>query len=413
DGEVTRDIFLLPGRLAKGRVVNSSGAPVANADMVVSAGSQLGDTYQFERRRSRTDGMGRFEFAGLRVDLRHTLLVHANGLASAVRDFPEREWETMELELEDLVLAPPATIAGHVLDRAGRPMSGRWVLLDGEPRERDAWQPAGEGSVGYMDDEGLGFGRILARIDERGRYCFGDLPGGTYRLWAGEKGFAKGAELRLEVEDGEQLLDVDLTLETEQSIRGVVVDSLGHPVESASVHAWAADPTTTQDTSATYALTALDGGFELCGLDPGSYHLQCSEGFHADYGHATLASLTLRSVAAGTQGVRITLQRALETSLRAVGTDGLPVQGASVLRRSELFENSWDVLGSTDVDGRFRLPLAEGSTASLRLAPPFGTRGGYSPVVDALGKLDPSYEIDVNDLRAGSSDRVVRFERLP
>ena len=413
DGEVTRDIFLLPGRRAKGRVVNSSGAPIANADIVVSADAQPGDTYQFEQRRAQTDGLGRFEFSGLRVDLRHTLLVHVDGLASAVRDFPERESDAMELELEDIVLAPPAMIAGHVLDRAGKPVSGRWVLLDGEPSDRDAWKPAAEGGVGYKDSEGFGFGRIQARIDERGRYCFGELPGGSYRLWAGEKGFAHGAELRLDLQDGEQLLDVDLTLDTEPSIRGVIVDSLGQPVESASVHAWAPDPAKTGYTSVTYALPALDGSFELCGLEPGSYNLQCTEGFHADYGHETLAPLTLRSIAAGTQGVRISLQRAVATSLRAVGPEGQPLQGASVLRRSELFEDGWDVLGSTDVDGRFQLSLAEGSTSSLRLAPPFGSRVGYVPVLDAQGKLDPSYEIDVEDLRAASTDRVVRFERLP
>ncbi len=413
-GEVVEDFFLLPGRSAKGRVVDTHGTPVANAQIVACAQSYFQFTNQYERRRVHSDAEGRFEITGLRVDLRHTLLLHAAGMATAVRDFPQSEWDTMELDLGDIALTAPAAIAGHVRDRSGIAVVGRWVLLDAEPRDRDVWKPSTDREVGYMDGEGFGFGRILARTDERGRYAFGELPGGSYRLWAGDKGFARGAELKLDLQDGEQLLDVDLELDTEPSIRGVVVDSVGRALPDIGVDAYPANTPDPMPARATYALTGSDGSFSLCGLEPGNYDLRCKPFIPSGDKNLRVAQVTLRSVAAPTRDLRIALPRALETSVRVLGPDGQPVHGASVLLADAVPSHGAEVLGSTDPDGRFTLWLGESTTARLRVAPPFGSiLGGYVPVVDSNGKLDFSYEVEVSDLRAGSSDCVVRFTRLP
>jgi RNA polymerase sigma-70 factor (ECF subfamily) len=409
-GDIVQDFVLLPGRHAKGRVLDTHGTPIANANVAARASAYLQYAHQFETRRARTDAEGRFDFTGLRVDLRHTLLVHAAGLATSVRDFPEREWETLELDLGDIVLAPPAAIAGHVRDLAGSAVAGRWVLLDGEPRDRDAWSPSTVSDVGYADGEGFGFGRILARTDERGRYYFGELPGGTYRLWAGDKGVARGAELKLEVQDGEQLLDVDLELNLEPSIRGVVLDPSGRPLGDVAVDAFTTDSARTR---VTYALTATDGSFALCGLEPGNYDLRCWPFFNTSDKSMHTARITVSGVAAGTHDLRIAMPRALETTVRVLSPDGKPVHGASVLLPDELGVGS-EILGMTNPDGSFVLWLQESTTTRLRFAPPYGSAlAGYVPVFDANGKLDLSYEVEVPDLHAGSSDCVVRFARLP
>lgn len=413
-GDIVQDIFLLPGRRAVGRIVDSRGAPIAGASIVARASAYAQWTNQAETRRTQSDGAGRFELAGLRVDLRHTLLVHSVALATAVRDFPAGEWDSMELDLGDVVLAPPAAIAGHVRDPAGNPVAGVWVLLDGEPRDRDAWKPASQDAVGYMDEEGLGFGRILARTHARGRYCFGELPAGSYRLWAGDKGFARGAELQVQLEEGEQLLDVEIELDTEPSIRGIVFDVDQHPVAGVTVEAFLVDPSAAMRTRATYALTALDGTFALCGLDAATYDLQLDDGLRWSNKSARLARRAVHDIRAGARDLRISMARALETTVRVVGPDGAPQPGAWVMTRTEATEYGWEVLGATDADGRFVLWVEESTTARLRVAPPRGsTLTGYVPVFGADGKVDTSFEVEVSDVRAGSSDAVVRFERLP
>jgi hypothetical protein len=81
---------------------------------------------------------------------------------------------------------------------------------------------------------------------------------------------------------------------------------------------------------------------------------------------------------------------------------------------TEASEYGWEVLGATDADGRFVLWIEESTTARLRVAPPTGsTLAGYVPVFGADGVVDTSFEVEVSDVRAGSSDAVVRFERLP
>ncbi len=382
------DIGLLPGRRATGRVLDRDGQPVAGAFVVAAARlyRQQYDDWQDDRVSTRSDGEGRFVLADLRVDLRHTLLVRAEGHATAVFDFPAAEWSTPELDLGDLVLEPPASIAGRVLDSHGEPIPEIWVLLDGEPRRRDDLGPSLEGPEGYMGGEGFGFGRILARTDARGRFALADLPAGEWWLSAGAKGYARRGDRRVVLEEEQQLDDVELVVDTGLSIQGVVVDEAGHLVPGATVDVRAEYPSH----PLTYTLARQDGSFLLTGLDPGAYLVTASPGGRTQ----RLAERRLDAVPAGTKDLRIVLPAAAEIRGTVLGPDGEPVAGAAILLVEG--EEFLRMLGSSDRHGRFSSWIEKGTTATLVVQPPAGAPG-----------------LTVTDVPAGTLDLVVRLPKLP
>jgi len=359
-----QDFFLLRGRRARGRLVDRSGAPVVHASISAWA-DRPGDAERpNDLGHARSDEDGRFELADLRADLRHSLFVRAAGHASALFDFPAAELDGAVLELGELVLERPGTIAGRLLDREHRPLPDLWVLLTAEPARRDALGPI-DGGEGYAAGEGFGLGRIHAHTDARGRYALTDLPAGRYWLSGGSKGFARRAELEIELAEGEELDDVDLYLDWGLTLEGVVVDAEGTLLPGASVRIWsrAAEPGGFRS-SLTYDLARADGRFRLVGLEPGDYDVTATAGFSGRSDPPGFET-RLAGVVAGTTDLRITLARPAPIAGVVRDDAGRPVADAHVCMPR--FGEEQISEGRTDEAGRFRIWAAAGAPTTLSI----------------------------------------------
>lgn len=390
-----QDFGLLRGRVARGRVVNREGMPIPSAEIVAESYVYQVSNEQNDRRTARTDLDGRFTLNDLRVDHRHTLLVHGANYAVEVFDFPASEWETHEIELGDIVLERPCTLAGVVVDTNDDPQPDLWVSLSGEPWKRDALGPSGADGEGYMARGGLGFDKVLAKTDGRGRFSFASLPTGQYHLSAGKKGYARRAEQDIElIYEDDHVADLKLVIDLGLSISGIVVNRDGQPIPGASVSALRPEENWRM---VTYNITQPDGRFNLIGLDSGPYLLH-AEGRSSDqhYGESRA-----EGVLGGATELRLVLPNTVQVSGVVVGPDDEPVQSAIVQIWSDEYTNN---ACDSNKDGSFSLWVADDQNVTLLAIPPFNR--------SSVSQIDASLTVTVGNVVPGTKDLVIRLPRL-
>lgn len=308
---------LLPGRRCSGRILALDGKPLANASVTAAAS---GSEWRHDERHARTGDDGRFELANLRADLRHTLIVRAEGHASAVHDFPARELELDTLELGDLTLEPPTEIAGVVVDRDGHPLARHLVVARGEPAARDRLGPA-ESGEGYL--EGFGSRDPETLTDDLGRFVLADLPAGAWVLSADKKGWWSRSELEVPLAIGERRTGLTLVVDEGLALAGEVRDEEGRPVGGATVDLYAAG----DEGRALYFFTDERGHFEFHGLAPGDYAVAASGGFGRSF---DFVEARREGLAAGSAYVRLVLESSVAQRVRVVDREGDPLPGAFV-----------------------------------------------------------------------------------
>ncbi len=167
----------------------------------------------------------------------------------------------------EIFVEPAATITGRVVDPDGMPVAGATVA------------PAKTGSGNSL----TGDTRYSYLTDEEGRFTMA-LPAGkqfeynivahdgTYDEW---RKWANGHSETLRTQPGEKIEGLEIQLTRGGMVRGMVVDSEGHPKPEVEVRAAAVDmrdnryyvPTTK---------TGNDGRFELSHISPGEQHIQAS-----------------------------------------------------------------------------------------------------------------------------------------
>lgn len=164
----------------KGTVVGAAGSPVAGATVgiyAINAGAGSGpEDVQLEGQVV-TDAQGSFEFAGRPRGGFATLLARKPGLAPAWIDL-----RRLASQPQRLVLTPPATLAGTVVDETGKPVRGAEVTVALASRET----PAETG------------GRVMAYLTGKlARECFSARSGadGQFRI----EGFPTNASALLTV----------------------------------------------------------------------------------------------------------------------------------------------------------------------------------------------------------------------
>lgn len=418
DAGLEVNLGLLPGRKARGRIVDEQGNPISGAYVSANLNYRrpdYGDT-QTDARYTRTDENGDFEFEDLRVDLRHSLHVAAEGFGAEVFDFPAAEWESLDLDLGEIALHPAAGLSGRVINQEGNPVAGIWVTLTGESDRRDALGPVPEGGAGYSSEGGFGLGSTLARTDQRGRYAFQGLPAGEFFLWAGAKGYARGAEAQLHLDAGSAMVDFDLTLDSGAFIRGVVVDTAGRPIPGASV---SVHQPKMRSRRVAYNLCASDGSFFVAGLENQEYDLRCDEGFHglvdASGQRRRFSEIMLESIAAGSEGIRIVLPSAQASTGIVLGPEGTPVSHAIVYERDHAADGTWTpLLATSGQHGQFTIWIDEGSSKEVFVYPSLHDPNNQYGVwqYDAEGKVDFSFEVAAT-IPAGAVDFVIQLPKLP
>jgi hypothetical protein len=221
------------------------------------------------------------------------------------------------------VMEEGLAITGVVVDADGRPVASLGLELD--PVEQDSAP-----------------GNTFVQTDERGRFTFGGLSGGSFRVrnaswWDDGRGLvvassepvrAGTTELRLVAKRGAKLA-------------GSVVDEKGAPAGGVLVQAVASE-----GGGARQAQTKPDGRFEIGGLDDAVSYVVTA---HAD-GRPPARATDVRP---GTQDLRLTLRPGLTATGRLLDAAGAPKAGAQVWAHRSA--DGADAYAQTDARGDFTL----------------------------------------------------------
>jgi len=323
-------------------VVYDGGEPVRRG--AVTAISFEGDNVlgvDFKLSRIRSDGS--YEFPGLRSG---EYSIQVQGVGREIRmelDVPEQPEMQFDLHL------PEGGVEGEVLAReTGEPVSRAQVFL------RPTEQPEFSGMLGSLiASEGVS---SEDRTDSDGRFSFERVAPGEYELivrpgWREEEQkLAASDPMIIEVIDGRIERGLKIELPPALSIKGMVVDSTGAPIEGARI---AGARSGTRDPRPVRTRSREDGSFELGPVSVGTYSLSCTA---SDFS----APLPVEVQVDESGGeARIVMEAGVEVRLLVLGGSGEPVRGA----RGQLTPLDGGVGVVTDVGGAFGgLFSGEGST---------------------------------------------------
>ncbi|HEX5012297.1 MAG TPA: carboxypeptidase regulatory-like domain-containing protein, partial [Planctomycetota bacterium] len=219
-GELTIDME--PGHALAGRVIDESGAPVADAGLTLERSAERGPRRDPQCTRSGADGG--FRFADLPANT-YDLTVQADGFALAT--LPALQLGDADPAPMEVRLQHAGDIEGMLLDAAGQPARGFQVEADFP-----------------------GLSSLYSHADTSGRFALRDLLPGTWKL----SSFSTG-EVPVQVRAGETA-QVELRLAPPSYILGRVTCG-GQPVEGAHLRLHAEGmPWVSTDTPA-------DGRFKL------------------------------------------------------------------------------------------------------------------------------------------------------
>jgi hypothetical protein len=203
--------FLLgDGRSLPGRVVDDLGAPVAGARVVANAIKRefAGDATVL------SDAGGYFLLDGLGVEQIYQVRCTAHGFSD--QTLPSVTSQDSELLFE---LRRRLQLEGVVRDDAGDPVSEFSLVL----------------MRGFPNRESVLTGDLRPFRAADGRFVFDDLEPGTWAFQARAPGFAPTTSEAVELSRDEDPPEIEITMETGGTLRGVVRRADGSPVEGALV----------------------------------------------------------------------------------------------------------------------------------------------------------------------------------
>ncbi|HET6204385.1 MAG TPA: carboxypeptidase-like regulatory domain-containing protein [Planctomycetota bacterium] len=356
------DFELLPAQRAKGRILDSEGNPLPGTYVAAVASQWHEEGQKIDWCSSRTGPDGRFEIRDLRPDAPHALFVKRDGYGTAVYDFPFGGTPETAIDLGDVRLARPATIAGMVTRPDGTALPNVEVVLEGTNGDRQ--RLSGISQPWGVDDY---VAHRRGRTDDRGRFSFADLAPGTYRPRPELPDRPRSDGALLAVGPGETREGVVVVVEGGLSIEGRVLDPEGRGVREAYLRV---EPEVPTKGETAYGRTRDDGSFRIEGLGEGTYTVWAHPPARDEAGDRSgrLVQVVAKGIRAGATGVALTLPKGSAISGRVFDEEGLPLPKAWVLAR----DGEGEFLGSatTDAEGKFVLHLREGAGADLHVRPP-------------------------------------------
>jgi uncharacterized GH25 family protein len=370
------------GGVLAGVVRWPDGQPVARAEVDASfdpsalGGLEAFNAFQGVDGEAETDERGAFRITGLgkgpfvvRVEQRPASDETGSGSAGdGAKPPPKPKWKaelrgqkTPREDLE-LVLEPPLSVAGRVVDSEGKPVSKFKVSA----------RPHVEGSP----IAGLGRAAVSQSYESAdGAFALEGLHAGKWELRAEAQDFAPpdgGPLVELPLPAGAQ--PVLLTLLRSASVSGRVVDPLGNPVKDAQVAPKIELADVTKFVSRGERLearTQSDGSFTLASLGPGSYNLVASASGWArsEPVAVTVAESQLQ------EGLVLTLRRGGSIRVEVFDEQGLPASDQPVMAQNPADIGS-QRMGSTGSDGQFLFEAVEPGDWQVMT---FGGEGGGGP----------------------------------
>lgn len=340
-------LVLRPGARIEGRVTDTRGGPLANAEVRARTAAGPPARGEADRLRERPPDAvagpdGRFVLKDLRPRQPLHLLATLPGYLPA--------WtlgvEAPSAEPLTVVLEEAARLSGFLVDEEGGAVAGAQVGL--------RWPGPPPGTVGL--EPRRGDGSRSTRSGERGEFSFEELASGEVEIYARADGFLPAEPTSLELAPGAAVTDVRLVVRRGAIVEGRVYDPRGEPLDGARLRAGNAE-----------AASDAEGRYRLSGLPPGVMGLYAH---HPDYRSRAQEI----HVEPGVNAVDIVLEEGWSLAGRTVDEAGDPVPGTRVELRSESPRARNGYVAVSGRDGGFRVVVSE--EGSYRLT---ATREGFAP----------------------------------
>ena len=313
-------IALEPGVVLTGRVIDERGAPVVGAHVTSRPPPRAQTQVPYRprppdplRAAVDTDARGQFHYPvpvgqGLVLVARHERY-------AAGESAPLVAAQASEVTI---MLKAGRALSGRVIDRAGKPVANA-LVTDGPPESGNAHITRSDGSGAF----------VLAGFDPRQHQAI--LQASTQS--------GRGSQVLVALPDGFDRA-LELVIDHELRIAGVVLDSEGAPVADAVVQFRRTLPDGYKPPAAnpTAVLEAVisgetrsdgDGAFAIAGLAAGGYQLLV-RGPSASPGRASIPLMSRATAKAGDEQVQVTLPAAAGLRGRVVRSDGRPARAFDV-----------------------------------------------------------------------------------
>ena len=256
---------------------------------------------------------------------------------------PGQEWYEV-----DIVLGEGGSLHGRVTDaETGTPLSGALVRLGSAAQQQMYW--AGMNQMNRIHP-------IVAVTGEDGTYRVEHVATGAYNVSAQAEGYVDKTQKAAVPSKGA----VDLKVQPELEIRGVVKMKDGSPVQGAQVVAnKAGGNQQNYGWNPNQSISGSDGSFRVGGLAKGNYSLHISPPWNSTL---NIKPHTHGPVAAGADGVEVEVEGGLAIAGEVVTPEGEPAPTVWVSAQPETGQGGMWRNGQTDNKGTFRiLGLKEGT----------------------------------------------------
>jgi len=311
-----------------GHVYDPVGKAVPNIAVEIIPTSQLQHpTHFFSTQKVLTDKNGYYALHGLDPNRYYFLC----GLEREILPV-----EAGKMMVRDVTLPGLNSVSGEVVDGAGRKLFPANV---------------------YLLSSKL---RLVSTTNESGRFQIRGIPDGGFQLWARSDGFVPSPRRDVEVENGEDLAGLVLTLEAGCTLFGTVQTNTGKPL--AGIRVSTAPDASQMGTQS--AVSDAQGYFEMEGLPAGEHNLQVLvEGSYVRSGP------TVEVVPNKDNLVVIVLPESGGLLVRAVTSDGeaLPEDLALKASRSKSGKGEDSIRAQPDERGFFQMNMLEAGTYAIHL----------------------------------------------